>query len=140
VDRRQGLKLCVTFLSLVFAGYPVMAGCPHIEPGASYPWQTEGLMPGDKWADLLIKLDKRGRPLDCEMAKGNVDGETLFWMCRAVTAQAHFDPIVTDGQPVIGTVTRSMTIYGRLHHQADEAARKKFFAEHADYNPACYPR
>ena len=129
----------LSVLALAVSACPASAGCPPLEPGGSYPWQSDARMAGDKWADLQIKIDKKGRPSDCGMTKGNVDAETLFWMCRAVTSQAHFDPVMTDGQPTASTVTRSMVVYGRLHAQADEAGRKKYFSEHPSENPGCYP-
>jgi len=139
MDRHVRAALYLAPLMLVFPTQPALADCPHLVPGAPYPWQSEELMPGDKWADLSITLDKKGHPIDCKSSKGNVDPETLFYMCQAILREGEFEPIIRDGQPVEGTIPRHMMMPGRNHVRADEAARKKYFAEHPDQKSSCYP-
>ena len=96
-------------------------------------------MPGDQWAYLLVDLDTKGRPQNCRPGKHQYQPETGFWMCRALMAQASFEPIMKDGVAVEGTVTRFMMLPGRLRQRADEAARKQFFKDHPEERPNCYP-
>ena len=113
--------------------------CPEIRPGQAYPWQKEGLMPGDEWAYLYIDLDVNGRPKNCRVGKHQYKPETGFWMCRAMMSQGHFQPIIKDGVAVEGTVTRFMSIPGRQRRREEAAARKQWFKDHPNERPSCYP-
>ena len=127
-------------LVLFAAGLHAASPCPVREPGQAYPWShSADLMPGDEWAYLYIDLDAKGRPTNCRVGKHEYQPETGFWMCRAVMAQANFEPIMKDGAAVAGTVTRYMMLAGRQRQREDEAARKQFFRDHPDERPGCYP-
>ena len=135
-------KSSALLLSILLSSSSALAAessCPSFEPGESYPWQTSEIMPGDEWANLYIDLDEKARPTNCKIGKSKLRKETGFWMCRAMMAQGNFEPVMKDGIPVKGTVTRYMFLAGRTHRQADEAARKKFFKEHPEERPGCYP-
>lgn len=113
--------------------------CPEREPGQFYPWQTSEIMPGDEWAELHIDLDAQGRPKNCRVGKNRLKPETGFFMCRAMMAQAKFEPVIKDGVAVEGTVTRKFFLNGRQHQRAEAAARKKFFKDNPNERPSCYP-
>jgi hypothetical protein len=134
---RHSLVFVVAFVSAPsWADTP----CKRIPPGALYPWQTSERMQGDQWATLSIDIDTKGRPLNCRIIAGYIkDDELGHWFCNAVTRDGRFDPVVKDGQPVAGTVTRTMTLRGRRHTSQDDAARKAFFRENPTERAACYP-
>lgn len=113
--------------------------CPTREPGEFYPWQTSEVMPGDEWAELHIDLDAQGRPKNCRVGKNKLKPETGFYMCRAMMAQANYEPVEKDGVAVEGTVTRKFFLNGRQHQRAEAAARKKFFKDNPQERPSCYP-
>jgi hypothetical protein len=50
-----------------------------------------------------------------------------------------FEPIMKDGVAVEGTVTRYMILRGRQWRRAEATARKKFFKDHPEERPSCYP-
>ena len=113
--------------------------CPKFEPGQFYPWQTSEVMPGDEWAELHVDLDAKGRPKNCRVGKNKLKPESGYYMCRAMMAQANYEPIVKDGVAVEGTVTRNFFMAGRAHRRAEEVARKKFFKDNPQERPSCYP-
>jgi hypothetical protein len=127
-------------LVLSAASLPAANPCPVRQPGQAYPWsRSADLMPGDEWAYLYIDVDTKGRPSNCRVGKHQYQPETGFWMCRAMMAQANFEPIMKDGIAIAGTVTRYTMIPGRQRQREDEAARKQFFRDHPDERPSCYP-
>lgn len=84
---------------------------PFVEPGTQpLPNEThypDELRPGDQWADIQMKVDKKGQPSDCGVTKTNIkDKEKIFWICHAMMRDWHIQPIVENGVPVPGTVTR----------------------------------
>lgn len=120
---------------------PAAAGtaCPPHRPGEPYPWAINELMSGDQWGDLAIDLDANGRVTGCHAVKGNLEPEMGFWVCRSISAQGEFDPLMKDGIAVAGTRTRHFVLEGMRHRDANAAARKKWFAEHPNERPSCYP-
>ncbi len=128
------------FAVLLIAG-PAIAQdrCPKLAPGDSYPWQSSEPMPGDFWADMLIDLDAKGKPLRCRIAKGNLKNELGFWFCNALMKDGLYEPILRDGVAVPGTVKRHMRMPGKRRRDADEAARKRYLAAHPE-EKRCYPR
>jgi hypothetical protein len=96
-------------------------------------------MRGDKWAELQIKVDSKGQAVDCRVAGGNADPELVFAMCRAMISGRHFALSVKEGEAESGIVKRTIVMSGRTHMRADDAARKKYFADHPDDSPSCYP-
>ena len=114
--------------------------CPALDPGDLYPWQSRERMSGDQWADMLIDIDPSGKPTGCRVRKSNVSRDMHFFMCRALTAQGEFDPVIRDGVPVAGTIERSFLLAVSQRKRADERARKRYFAENPHERPSCYPR
>jgi hypothetical protein len=136
-------KLPVLLVSVAFFSGTALAAadkaCPPHRPGQAYPWQSAEVMPGDEWADLYIDLDAKGRPTNCRIGKHKLNKESGFWMCRAMTAQGQFEPVMKDGVAVPGTVTRHFFLAGRKHRQIEAAARKQFFKDHPEERSSCYP-
>jgi hypothetical protein len=58
--------------------------CPNWEPGASYPWQSNEIVPGDRFAWLALDVDRGGYPFRCRIGNNNyVDPEARFWLCKS---------------------------------------------------------
>jgi len=135
------IKLLTCLAAALLAAGPVAAvsRCPPFTPGQSYPWQSDATMPGDFWADMLIDLDAKGKPLRCRIAKSNLKNELGFWFCNALMKDGAYEPVMQDGVAVPGTVRRHMRMPGKRHREADEAARKRYMAAHPE-EKECYPR
>lgn len=96
-------------------------------------------MTGDRWADVSIDIDARGRPLRCRMGKNNLESDMGFWVCRSMMSNAKFEQVKKDGVLVGNTVKSSFLLIGRKHREADEVARKRYFSEHPGERSSCYP-
>jgi hypothetical protein len=72
------------------------------------------------------------------MGKTNIDDSDLrFFACKAFTDDWKPASAV---EPVPGSVVKRLFIMpGPNHEKADKDARKRFFAEHPDQRPECYP-
>jgi hypothetical protein len=125
-------------LSLIAVPAAAQDLCPVLKPGNFYPWQATERMPGDFWADLLIDLDAKGKPIRCRIAAGNLKHELGFWFCNTMLKDGVYEPIVRDGVAVPGTVKRHMTMPGKRRRDADKAARKRYLAAHPQ-EKRCYP-
>ena len=126
----------------LFVALPMSAAantCPPREPG-TYPWSTDGTMPGDEWAWVFLELDKKARAKRCLIGKNNIDdSDRRFFVCRAM--QEDWRPASDEaGQAVASTtVKRFFIIRGPDHEKLMRAARKRYLAEHSDERPDCYP-
>ena len=57
--------------------------CPKWEPGARYPWQSNEISPGDRFAWLFLDVDRGGYPVRCRFGNNNyVDAEARVWLCK----------------------------------------------------------
>lgn len=132
------LMLCAS----VIVGLPANAAantCPPREPG-TYPWSTDGTMPGDQWAWVYLELDKDARPKRCLMGKNNIhDSDRRFLVCRAM--KEDWRPASADAGRAVAstTVKRFFIIRGPNHEKLMRAARKRYFAENPHERPECYP-
>jgi hypothetical protein len=137
----MGRFLSVAMLASAAIGSQALAAtpCPPHKPGDPYPWSVDGLMSGDQWGDFSIELDAKGRVAGCKAIKGNLEAEMGFWVCRSITAQGEFNPIVKDGAAVAGAMVRHVFVEGMRHRDADAAARKRWFASHPSERSSCYP-
>ena len=115
------------------------SSCPVLTPGALYPWQTKEIVSGDRWAEVSIDINAKGEPLRCRMGKNNLESDMGFWVCRSMMSYAKFDQVKKDGVLVGNTVKSTFLLIGRNHRQADDAARKRYFAEHPGERSSCYP-
>ena len=104
-----------------------------------YPWQSTAMMPGDKFAWIYVDVDRTGRPLKCRMGENNIlDPEMRFRLCRAYSQDWRADP-ANSGDPDRRTIKRHFTLFGAAHDLANQKARKKFFKDHPEERPKCYP-
>lgn len=112
------------------------AACPARETG-TYPWTTGGAVNGDYYAWVYLTIGKDRRPT-CAIGENNIhDSDMRFFVCHAFTEQ--WKPArASDAEPG-AVVKRLMVIPGPRHAKAEKEARKKFFAEHPDERPDCYP-
>ena len=99
---------------------------PKKEPGQLEPWQNaETLRPGDRWADIRLKVDKAGRAIDCDVVRSNIKKpEMRFWVCRAFTQDWKGEPIMENGVPVEGYVHRKFIMPGRATREAWNEEKK----------------
>ena len=73
--------------ALVLIGTPIAAvaadaPCPPREPG-SYPWAGNGIVNGDLYAWVYLKIGKDRRP-ECSIGENNIhDSDLRFFVCRA---------------------------------------------------------
>ncbi|MGE5562848.1 MAG: hypothetical protein ACM3ZV_05995 [Bacillota bacterium] len=115
------------------------APCPPHEAGASYPWDVQELMKGDKYASVFIDVDRTGRPLGCKVGNTNItDSYTLFLLCDAYK-DSWRAPAAAAGDPDRRTIRRDTTLLGGDHELANQKARKAWFKAHPEERPSCYP-
>lgn len=125
--------------------------CPPSKYPPPYPWFIPGPLNGDDYADIYIDIDKAGNPVACRMGRNNIPGDNKFFICKAFLDQWKTAPPDSNSDvgpppadlpshsPIVGTVHRVYDGYGAAHEKAERAARKKFFADHPDERPDCYP-
>jgi len=113
------------------------ASCPAREVG-TYPWTDNGVLKGDLYARVYLKIGKNGRPQQCLMGDNNIrDRDLRYFVCKAFTDDWK---AAQPGDAAPGTTAERFTVMpGPDHEKADKEARKRFFAEHPDERPACYP-
>jgi hypothetical protein len=112
--------------------------CPQREAGQAYPWQS-GFMKGDRYAWVVVTVDRTGRPLKCGIGDNNIpDPDARFLLCRAFSEDWRGPPAQA-GDPEVRTIKRQFTMLGYEHQMADKKARKLWFRQHPDERPECYP-
>ena len=115
------------------------APCPTREAGAAYPWQNLEPMRGDRYAWVIVDVDRTGRPLRCGVAENNLpDPDMRFFLCNAYKGDWRAPPAAA-GDPDVRTIKRRTTMIGYAHAQADKKARKEWFRQHPAERQACYP-
>lgn len=123
---------------LIAVASPALANgpCPAREVG-TYPWAPNGVLNGDLYAWVYLKIGKDRRP-ECFMGSNNIhDSDQRFFICRAIADE--WKPARPE-DAVPGTVVKRLTVMaGPDHAKVDKEARKRFFAEHPDERPECYP-
>jgi hypothetical protein len=98
----------------------------------------KGAIAGDYYAWVYLVIGKDHRPAKCLMGENNIhDDQMRFFACKAFVDG--WDPAhASDVQPG-QQIKRYFVIPGAAHEKANKEARKKFFAEHPDQRPECYP-
>jgi len=104
------------------------------------PWNTSDLMPGDRWAWAYLRVNTRGTPATCGIGENNLSQGTRSMVCRSFIRNWRANPVMRDGKPVEATIKRKFVIIGKKHEKAQDEARKRFFAEHPEERPECYPK
>ena len=130
------------FALCMLVAFPVAAQkapCPAHQAGKGYPWEVSQTMEGDHWADVAVDLDAHGKVSGCRIVRGNLESDEGFYVCRAVLAQGEFDPVMKDGVMIAGSRETHFVLQGMRHLDANESARKKWFAAHPQERPSCYP-
>lgn len=123
------MKLAVAAVIATLIALPVAAQ-ESSRQTAPESWQPPAdLDPASQWARVAIKIDKRGRPLDCRIVASNVRSKDLrFRMCLGIMKGWKTDPVLENGEPVETTLMETMIIPSR---QAREAWSKQQKAEKA---------
>ena len=126
-------------LCLGSAALAESATCPKHEPGARYPWQSNKIMHGDRFAWLILDVGRDGVPIRCRVGDNNyVENETRFWLCKNYSDRWRA-PRATASDPERRTFTRYSLIAGYDHDIADKKARPLWFKDHPGERPECYP-
>jgi hypothetical protein len=144
------LVICGPVALLLAAPAAGNAPCPA-NSQALYPWAVSGVMPGDRYAEMYLDIDKSGKPINCRMGKNNIPGDDKFFVCKAFIEQWSTSPRPDDpavgppppnlprGSPIKATVHRTLMVTGDQHAKAEREARDRFFREHPEEQPECYP-
>ena len=113
--------------------------CPKWEPGARYPWQSNAILRGDRFAWLFLDVDRGGYPVRCKFGNNNyVDAEARVWLCKQYYERWRGPPAAAS-DPAIRTLERYSLVPGYEHDMADKKARKAWFKQHPNERPECYP-
>jgi len=133
----SGLVPCLLLL-----GAPALAdkpGCPIFEAGARYPWQSNEILPGDRFAWLILDIDRDGVPFRCRVGNNNyIENETRFFLCKNYSDRWR-GPRASASDPDRRTLKRFSLIAGYQHDLADRKARRLWFKQHPEERPECYP-
>lgn len=128
------------FASLLAASAaPAKDACPARQ-GSDTPWDTHGIMPGDKWAWVYLTIDTIGRPTTCGIGENNMSPGLRGKVCRSFIRNWRAEPMLRDGKPVKATIKRKFLTYGKQHEKANREARKRYFLEHPEERSECYPK
>ena len=115
------------------------APCPRHEPGARYPWQTDEIMRGDKFAWVIMEVDRYGAPASCRIGKNNfLDVETGMFLCKSYSERWR-GPKASASDPDRRTFTRFSLLPGYDRVIAERKARRQWFRDHPGERPQCYP-
>ena len=133
------LLVAIAMTNISSAAANAGASCPPHQGGAPYPWSSNELMTGDKWAEVELDVDATGTATSCRVVKSNMSREDNFGVCGAMQVQGQYDPPMKDGTLIAGKVQTKMLLEGMRHRDADMAARKRWFREHPQERWACYP-
>ena len=110
--------------------------CAPREVG-TYPWAANGLVNGDLYAWVYLKIGKDLRP-QCFLGENNInDSDLRFFVCKAFTDG--WKPARPDDVAPGRIVKRLMVMPGPSHAKIEKEARRKFFADHPAERPECYP-
>ena len=113
--------------------------CPTREAGAAYPWQNLTPMKGDRYAWVIVDVDRTGRPIRCGIGDNNFpDPDMRFLLCNAYKGDWRAPP-ASAGDPDVRTVKRRTTMVGYEHQMADKKARRAWFKQHPEERQECYP-
>ena len=113
--------------------------CPTREAGAAYPWQNLTPMKGDRYAWVIVDVDRTGRPIRCGVGDNNIpDPDSRFLLCNAYKGDWRTSP-ATAGEPDVRTIKRRTTMIGYEHAMADRKARRQWFKDHPGERQECYP-
>ena len=126
-------------VSLGSAAFGQTERCPNWEAGTRYPWQSNVIMRGDRFAWVLLQVDRAGYPIRCRVASNNYpDAESRVWLCKQYYEQWR-GPRAEPSDPKIRTLARFSLVPSPRHAWEDQKARAPWFRERPDERPECYP-
>lgn len=113
--------------------------CPKWEAGTRYPWQSNVLVRGDKYAWILLRVDRAGYPLRCRIGQNNyTNNEDRFWLCKQYSERWRGPP-ASASDPDTRNLQRLSLIPDYKHAKADRRARAAWFLQHPEERQECYP-
>jgi hypothetical protein len=124
---------------LIPATLQAKPACPAREEGV-VPWNTPGLMEGDRWAWVYLTINTRGTPTNCGIGENNLSQGARSKVCRSFIRNWRATPVLKDGKPTNATIKRKFVIIGKKHEKAYDEARKTYFQQHPEERPECYPK
>jgi hypothetical protein len=131
--------IALVFLSTAPAAQAAGARCPKWEAGTRYPWQSNQVLRDDRFAWVILDVDRGGFLIKCRIGANNyADNEERFWLCKQYTDLWRGPPAAAS-DPAIRRLERFSLIPGYRHATADRKARIAWFKEHPAERPACYP-
>ncbi len=134
---KYALILAAFAICLQSSAVPASEPCPPREVG-TYPWTTDGALPGDQYGWVYLTIGKDGQPQQCGMGQTNIfDSDLRFFVCRAMMRD--WKPASGEKLAAGSVVKRLMILPGPHHDKVNKEARKRFFADHPDQRPECYP-
>lgn len=96
-------------------------------------------MPGDRFAWIILKVDRRGYPILCQVSTNNYpDAESRIWLCKQYYERWRGPP-ATASDPKRRTLLRLSLVPGPAHALADQRARPIWFSQRPHERPECYP-
>lgn len=137
--RRKGAIALALLPAMSTAMAAQAAPCPRWEAGTRYPWQSNTIMRGDQFAWVFLQADRSGNPIRCKIGENNYpDNQGRLYLCKQYHELWRASR-ATKSEPAIRTFVRFSLISGYRHQRADAKARKRWFIEHPDERPKCYP-
>jgi hypothetical protein len=113
--------------------------CPKWEAGARYPWQSNAVLRDDRYAWVILDVDRGGYPIECSVGRNNYpDPEQRFWLCKQYM-DTWRGPPASESDPPRRRLMRFSLVAGPKHQTADRRARRGWFEQHPEERPECYP-
>jgi len=94
---------------------------PFVEPGTrpnpeEVAGEPEGARPDDKFADVRLEVDSKGRPTRCTIVKTSIrDPMTRIQICNSFMVDWHVEPRIENGAPVPQVLMRHVVLRGKRH-------------------------
>jgi hypothetical protein len=94
---------------------------PFVEPGTrpnpeEVAGEPEGARPDDKFADVRLEVDAKGRPTRCTIVKTSIrDPMTRIQICNSFMVDWHLEPRIENGAAIPQTVMRHVVMRGKRH-------------------------
>ena len=104
-----------------------------------YPWQSNVVLRDDRFAWVILDVDRRGFPIRCRVGNNNyADNEERFWLCKQYSDRWRGPPAAAS-DPDRRRLERFTLIPGPRHQSAEVKARRAWFEHNPHQRPECYP-
>jgi hypothetical protein len=134
-----GAIAVLALLSIGSGALAATARCPKWEAGTRYPWQSNQVLRDDRFAWVILDVDRSGFLIKCRIGANNyADNEERFWLCKQYMDRWRGPPAAATDPP-IRRLERYSLIPGYKHATADRKARIAWFKQHPAEPPRCYP-